>query len=103
MELTGREAAPERARQERLEEAGAAQEQTAPAAQATAAGQRRTPGGVCPYCGGALLEGSVRSRDKLSWNGQAGTADLDFQGWFLPKARAWLCPACGIVLLRTRD
>ena len=67
-------------------------------------GQRLTPGSHCPYCGGDLQEGFVRSRDHLQWYGtKEGTADLDFHGAFLPKAQAWLCPSCGIVILRTRD
>lgn len=112
MELTGWEAAKKRAAQESLEVAASARE---PAAQEQAdcrqtsgkdapRGQRLTPGPHCPYCGGALQEGFVRSRDHLQWYGtKEGTADLDFCGAFLPKAQAWLCPSCGIVILRTRD
>lgn len=112
MELTGWEAAKKRAAQESLEVAASAREQAAQeqadcrqtSGKDAPRGQRLTLGPHCPYCGGALQEGFVRSRDHLQWYGtKEGTADLDFCGAFLPKAQAWLCPSCGIVILRTRD
>ena len=112
MELTGRKAAKKRAAQESLEIAAAAREQAAQeradcrqtSGKDAPQGQRLTPGPHCPYCGGELQEGFVRSRDRLQWYGtKEGAADLDFRGAFLPKAQAWLCSSCGIVLLRTRD
>ena len=107
MELTGWEAAQKRAAQERKEEqkASSATESGATAARQEAPPKRNCPvQDVCPYCGGALQEGVIRSRDHLKWYGtKEGTADLDFRGAFLPKAQAWLCPSCGIVILRTRD
>lgn len=112
MELTGWKAAQKRAAQESLEMAAAAREQAAQeqadcrqtSGKDVPWGQRLMPGPYCPYCGGELQEGFIRSRDHLQWYGtKEGAANLDFRGAFLPKAQAWLCRSCGIVLLRTRD
>ena len=112
MELMGWKAAQKRAAQESLEMAAAAREKAAQEqadCQQTSGkdvprGQRLMPGPYCPYCGGELQEGFIRSRDHLQWYGtKEGAANLDFRGAFLPKAQAWLCRSCGIVLLRTRD